>query len=121
MSVKLSKAVYSERALAIAARTLARRAEAYVDETRTHWVLTLEPKGKEPPGVLEGDFLNEALGQECRFLTASFNKTMASLQETQALLAARGGESPKAPVKPGAALEKEAAALMKAARKPAKS
>lgn len=117
MSVKIPKAVYSERALTIAAQTLARRAEAFVDETRTHWVLTLEAKGKEPLEALEGDYLNEALSQECRFLTASFNKTIASLQETQALLAARGGESPPVPVKPDASLQKEAAALMKAARK----
>ncbi|MBI5598006.1 MAG: hypothetical protein HY928_18140 [Elusimicrobia bacterium] len=121
MSVKVPKAVYSERALAIAARTFSRRAEVFVEETKTHWVLTLEPRAKEALAALEGDFLNEALSQECRFLTAEFNETIASLQETQALLAARGGEAPAAPVKPDAALEKEAAALMAAVRKGGKS
>lgn len=121
MSVKVPKSVYSERALSIAAQTFARRAEVFVEETKTHWTLTLEPKRKETLAEVEGDFLNEALSQECRFLTASFNKTIASLQETQALLAARGGETPPVSVRPDSALEEEAAALMKAVRKGVKA
>lgn len=120
-AVSVPKAVYSDRALEIAAHVFAKRAEVYVEESKTAWELTLKAKRKDlgagQLGALAGDFLVELLNQEYRFLVSEMNKDIAALQGTQALFAARGGETPPVAPKEDAAFKKKAAALMAEAKK----
>lgn len=117
--LRLSKSVYSRTALEISAAAFAKRAEVYVGETKSEWDLEFKSLRKKPTEAqmtaLGGDFLNELLSQEYRFLVSSMNKDVASLQATQALWAASGGEGRPVPPKETAAFKKEAAALLKAA------
>ncbi|TBR23578.1 hypothetical protein EPO15_05655 [bacterium] len=119
-SLSVPKAVYSERALEIAAAVFAKRAQTYVGETKTAWELTLEAKRKGLTATeleaLAGDFLAELLNQEVRSLTGALNKDVAALQSAQALLAARGGENPPAAPEEDAAFKKAAAKLLAEAK-----
>lgn len=101
------KAVYSAAALHIAAQVFAGRASISVAESDAEWELDL-------PEPLAGDFLNELLNQEYRFLVSALNKDAAALQVTQALFAARGGEHPAPAPSEDAAFKKKAAALLSA-------
>lgn len=119
-SVRLPKAVTSQAALELAAQVFAKRAEAFVGETKAEWELTLKARR---PGATEaqlaalaGDFLVELLNQEYRFLVSALNKDVASLQSAQALFAARGGENPPSPPKEDAAFKKLAAKLLAEAK-----
>jgi len=47
--------------------------------------------------ALAGEFGNELLNQEYRFLVGRFNQKISALIVTQTLMAARGGETPAAP------------------------
>lgn len=120
-ALEVPKAVYSDRALEIAAHVFAKRAEVYVGETKAAWELTLKARRKDLSeaqlGALAGDFLVELLNQEYRFLVSELNKDIAALQGTQALFAARGGENPPVAPKEDAAFKKAAAALMAEATK----
>lgn len=117
--LKLPKAVYSRTALEISAAAFAKRAEVYVGETKGEWDLEFKARRKNPTAAqlsaLAGDFLNELLGQEYRFLVSAANKDVASRQATQALLAASGADARPAAPKEGAAFKKAAAALLKEA------
>lgn len=117
--LRLPKSVYSRTALEISAAAFSKRAEVYVGETKSEWNLEIKSRRKKPTeaqlAALEGDFLNELLSQEYRFLVSALNKDLASLQATQALLAAKGGDSRPAPAKEDAAFKKAASALFKTA------
>ena len=97
----VSTKVYGREALLIAAQVLSSRAEAFLSEDKASYELTLKAKRKTDAAGLEalaGEFLNELLNQEYRFVVGRFNQKITSLVVTQALLAARGGEeAPKAP------------------------
>ena len=118
VTLSLDKAVYSAEALELASLVFADRTEISSLESAKGWKVTLRPLSKDiDSDVLAGDFVNELLNQECRFLVSGINKTVASLQTAQALFAARGGENPPAPPAEDAAFRKETKALMDAARK----
>lgn len=94
----LSKKIYSMDAVRIAALVLSSKVNVYLAETKTSFEVTLEPKrkdvGPEQLAALEGEFGNELLNQEYRFIVGRFNSKISSLIVTQALMAARGGEAP---------------------------
>lgn len=94
----LSKKIYSMDAVRIAAVVLSSKVNVYLAETKTSFEVTLEPKrkdaGPEQLAALEGEFGNELLNQEYRFIVSRFNSKISSLIVTQALMAARGGEAP---------------------------
>lgn len=120
-ALSVPKAVYSSRALEIAAHVFSKRAEVYVGETKAAWDLTLKARRKDLSeaqlAALAGDFLVELLNQEYRFLVSDLNKDIASLQATQALFAARGGENPPPAPADDAGLKKARAALLADAKK----
>lgn len=95
----LAPKLYSDEALRIAAAVFDGRAEVYLEDGRAARVVTLEAKRKDLDAAgleaLAGDFLNELLNQEYRFLVSRFNRKIADLISAQTLLSARGGE--KAP------------------------
>ena len=116
----LSKKAYSMDGLRIAAHVLSSKVDVYMDETKTAWDVTLEPKRKDADkAALEGEFRNELLNQEYRFLVGAFNRKISSLITTQALMAARGGENPPPAVPPEETtpeFKAKVAELMKAAQ-----
>lgn len=94
----LSKKIYSKDALLIAAQVLSSKVNVYLDEDKAAFDVTLEAKRKDADlAALEGEFANELLNQEYRFVVGRFNAKISSLIVTQTLLAARGGETPAAP------------------------
>lgn len=91
----LSKKIYSKDALLIAAQVLSPKANVYLEETKSAFDVTLEAKRKGADlAALEGEFGNELLNQEYRFLVGRFNAKISGLIVTQTLMAARGGEKP---------------------------
>lgn len=97
----LSKKAYSMDALRIAAHVLSSKVDVYVAEEKDAWEVTLEAKRRGADlAALEGEFGNELLNQEYRFLVGAFNRKISSLITTQALMAARGGENPPPAVAP---------------------
>lgn len=98
--VSLSAKAYSRQAVEVAAHVFSRRAEVLLGEGkgRLEVELRAKRKGSDEAGlrILAGDFVNELLNQEYRFLVTRFNKPISDLVLTQALLAARGGQTPPA-------------------------
>lgn len=101
VSFSVPKSLYSMEALRIAAHVFDGRAEVGADETKTEYELSLTSRRKaatkDELEALGGEFLNELLNQEYRFLVGKFNAKLANLVVTQTLFAARGGENPPAP------------------------
>ncbi|MDE2491690.1 MAG: hypothetical protein KGM24_12660 [Elusimicrobia bacterium] len=100
VTVTVSPKAYSDDAVRIAAAVFGAKAEVYDEGGRSARALTLVAKRALDARALEalgGDFLNELLNQEYRFLVARFNRAIADRIATQTLLAARGGETPPAP------------------------
>lgn len=101
MKMKLAKKIYSKDALLIAAQVLSSKVNVYLEESKSDFTVTIEAKrrdaGKEQLEALAGEFGNELLNQEYRFLVGRFNSKISSLIVTQTLMAARGGETPAAP------------------------
>ncbi len=101
VSFELPKKIYSMDALRIAAQVLSPRLDVYLDESKTSYEVTLQAKrkdaGAEQLAALAGEFGNELLNQEYRFIVGRFNQKISSLIVTQTLMAARGGETPAAP------------------------
>jgi len=67
--VKLAKPLYGAEGLAAGALALGRRAQVFVEETKTAFSVEIKPEGKlAEPRLLElgGEFLNEALNHEYR-------------------------------------------------------
>ncbi|MFA5139512.1 MAG: hypothetical protein WC728_09800 [Elusimicrobiota bacterium] len=94
VSACLSGRVYTREAMALAARLLARRAEVFEEKGASGKVrITLRPRERKPTrealDALAGDFLCEALNQQCRLDTARHNGNVQKLLVTQALYAAR--------------------------------
>lgn len=101
VSFLLPKKLYSRQALEIAAQVFSARADVLCAETRQAFDVTLAAKRKASADDLEslaGEFFNECLNQEYRFLVGGFNQKLAGLTVTQALFSARGGqEKPPSP------------------------
>jgi His-Xaa-Ser system protein HxsD len=101
MKVVLAKKIYSMDSLLIAAQVLSAKLNVYLDETKSSYEVTLEAKRKDLDAAklaaLAGEFGNELLNQEYRFIVGRFNSKISSLIVTQTLMAARGGETPAAP------------------------
>ena len=94
----LPKSIYSRDAIAIAAQVFAGRAQVYLSESGARWTVELKPaRAGADRAALAGEFLNEALNQEYRFKLSRVNGKLAGLIATQALIAARGAETPAAP------------------------
>lgn len=90
------KKIYSMDAVRIAAQVLSTKIDTYLDESKTDYEVTLKAKRKDAGApelsALAGEFGNELLNQEYRFVVGRFNSKISSLIITQALMAARGGE-----------------------------
>ena len=100
VSFELPKKVYSMDSLRIAAQILSPKIDVYLDESASAYEVTLGAKrrdaGKDQLEALAGEFGNELLNQEYRFIVGRFNSKISSLIVTQTLMAARGGETPAA-------------------------
>lgn len=100
VALTLPVSLYSQDAVRIAAHVFSSRADIYHEAGKKEHELTLVAKRPLDEAALEalgGDFLNELLNQEYRFVVARFNRKIADLIVTQTLLAARGGEKAPAP------------------------
>lgn len=100
VSFDIPKKIYSMDALRIAAQILAPKTDVYLDESKSDYEVTLKAKRRDADAAalsaLAGEFGNELLNQEYRFLVGRFNAKISSLIVTQTLMAARGGEAPAA-------------------------
>lgn len=113
--MKLSKELYSREAIGIAAHIFSNRAEVYLSDGGKAWELSLKAKrAKQDPKALEGEFKNELLNQEYRFIVSRFNAKLSKLIVTQALFSARGEE--RTPEAPSAELKAETERLLAEAR-----
>lgn len=120
VSFMIPSAVYSQDAVRIAAHIFSARAEVLMGSEGKDLVLSLKArraKTREELEFLGGEFLNELLNQEYRFIVSRFNAGSANMIVTQALFSARGGDKPLAPEPvPDAKFKAETARLMKQAR-----
>lgn len=116
VSLSAPRKIYSDDAVRIAAHVFSNRTEIYHEAAKSHHELTLVAKRRDLDEksleALGGEFLNELLNQEYRFVVARFNRKVADLIAAQTLLSARGGENPEAPAEDSAELKAEAARLM---------
>ncbi len=101
VSFDVPKKIYSMDAVRIAAQILSSKLDTYLNESKSAYEVTLKAKrtdaGAEQLSALAGEFGNELLNQEYRFIVGRFNTKISSLIVTQTLMAARGGETPAAP------------------------
>lgn len=101
VSLTAPRRTYSDDAVRIAAHVFSNRAEVYHRSARADHELTLVAKRRDADEAsleaLGGEFLNELLNQEYRFVVARFNRKVADTIAAQALMSARGGPSPSAP------------------------
>lgn len=79
--------IYSREALDLAAFVCAPRAEIKVSKSSGGNKVTVSA---EDAGRAAGEFLNEALNQQCRMDLAAKNSKIASIIVTKALLSAAG-------------------------------
>lgn len=103
VSFDVPKKIYSMDALRIAAQILSPKIDVYLEETKASYEVTLKAKRRDALeaqlAALAGEFGNELLNQEYRFIVGRFNSKISTLIVTQTLMAARGGETPaEAPV-----------------------
>ncbi len=119
VSFRVPKKIYSDDAVRIAAHVFSNRLETYAEDSKSAHELTLVAKRKDLDEAaleaLAGEFVNELLNQDYRFVVARFNRKVADVIAAQTLLAARGGETPPAPAADTPELKAELARLMKAA------
>lgn len=101
VSFDVPKKLYSMDALRITAQVFSSKADVYLDESAKAFELTLKAKRRDAAQpqleMLAGEFGNELLNQEYRFIVGRFNQKISSLIITQTLMAARGGEKPAGP------------------------
>ncbi len=101
ISFSISKKMYSKQAVQIAAHVFDSRAKILLGESGGDFDLTLQSNRKtvtaEDLSALAGEFTNELLNQEYRFIVGGFNQKISNLIVTQVLFAARGGETPPQP------------------------
>ncbi|MFI5360859.1 MAG: hypothetical protein ACHQ49_02720 [Elusimicrobiota bacterium] len=118
-SLVAPRKTYSDDAVRIAAHVFSRRAEVYHRTSRTGHELTLVAKRRDADEAaleaLAGEFLNELLNQEYRFVVARFNRKVADVIAAQALMSARGGENPAPPAADSPELQAETRRLVAAA------
>lgn len=92
----VSRAVYSKEAVEISAQIISSQCDVFLSETKRRFEVTLKAKkkdlGEELLVSLAGNFFNELLNQEYRFLVGNFNRNISNLIVTQSLFSARGGE-----------------------------
>lgn len=92
------KACYSMDGLRIAAHVFSGRAEVSASDAKGAYEIELTARRKDFGAAeleaLAGEFMNELLNQEYRFLVGRFNQKLSGLIVTQTLFAARGGENP---------------------------
>jgi His-Xaa-Ser system protein HxsD len=116
VSLSAPRKIYSDDAVRIAAHVFSNRTEVYHEGTKNSHELTLVAKRRDLDEkaleALGGEFLNELLNQEYRFVVARFNRKVADVIAAQTLLSARGGETPAAPAPDSAELKAETARLM---------
>jgi His-Xaa-Ser system protein HxsD len=116
VSFSAPRAVYSDDAVRIAAHVFSNRVDVYHEPSKTAHALTLVAKRRDLDEkaleALGGEFLNEMLNQEYRFVVARFNRKVADLIAAQTLLSARGGENPAAPAPETEELKAETVRLM---------
>jgi His-Xaa-Ser system protein HxsD len=116
VSFSVPTKIYSQDAVRIAAHVFSNRVETYHEAGKTAHELTLVAKRRDLDEktleALGGEFLNEMLNQEYRFVVARFNRKVADLIAAQTLLSARGGENPAVPAADSAELKAETARLM---------
>ena len=121
VAFEVPKSLYSKQGVLIAAQIFSDKAEVFLGETKQAFELTLKSKKRALPEAelesLGGEFLNELLNQEYRFVVGKLNSKISNLIVTQALFAARGGENPPAAPEGEKTPEfqKEVAAMMRAA------
>ncbi len=100
VSFDIPKKIYSMDALRIAAQILAPKIDVYLEETKASYEVTLQAKRRDALEAqltaLAGEFGNELLNQEYRFIVGRFNRKISSLIVTQTLMAARGAQTPAA-------------------------
>ena len=118
-SLSAPRKTYSDDAVRIAAHVFSNRAEVYHRASRSDHELTLVAKRRDADEAsleaLGGEFLNELLNQEYRFIVARFNRKVADVIAAQTLLSARGGAKPAKPAPDSPELKAEARRLMAAA------
>lgn len=97
VSFDVPKKLYTMDAVRIAAQIFSSKADVYLDESPKAFELTLKAKRRDVAQpqleALAGEFGNELLNQEYRFMVGRFNQKISSLIITQTLMAARGGEA----------------------------
>jgi His-Xaa-Ser system protein HxsD len=120
VSLNVPRKIYSDDAVRIAAHVFANRAEVYHGASRSDHELRLVAKRRDAdePALeaLGGEFLNELLNQEYRFVVARFNRKVADVIAAQTLMSARGGEKPAKPAPDSPELKAELKKLMAAAQ-----
>lgn len=83
VSFDIPKKIYSMDALRIAAQTLSSKIDVYLTESKTDFEVTLKAKrrdaGEPQLEALAGEFGNELLNQEYRFIVGRFNQKISSL------------------------------------------
>ena len=96
VSFAADRGIYTKEAILIAAQIFAGRAEVFLDEPSNAFGVTLKARkktaGKAELRELAGEFLNELLNQEYRFIVGRFNRKISNLIIAQALLSARGDD-----------------------------
>ena len=119
VSLAAPRKTYSDDAVRIAAHVFSNRAEVYHRVSRSAHELTLVAKRRDADEssleALGGEFLNELLNQEYRFVVARFNRKIADVIAAQTLMSARGGEKRAAPEPDSAEFKAETRKLMAAA------
>jgi His-Xaa-Ser system protein HxsD len=99
VAFEVPEKIYSRQGLEIAAQIFSSKADVYLGKTGGVFEVTLKSKRKTAAAegdleVLAGEFVNELLNQEYRFIVGRFNQKISSFIVTQTLLSARGGETP---------------------------
>ena len=118
VSFELPTALYSEDAVRIAAHVFENRCDVgHEAEGKTHSLMLVAKRSADEAALtaLAGDFINELLNQEYRFVVARFNRKIADRIVTQTLLAARGGENPPPAPAESAEFKEQVKKLMAAA------
>ena len=83
----LDSSVYSAEAVKLAAFVFSDRAEIKIRAEKKALAVTIGARGGSP---VFGEFLNEALNQQCRIDLAGKNSKIAGIIVTKALLSAAG-------------------------------
>jgi His-Xaa-Ser system protein HxsD len=119
VSLDAPRKTYSDDAVRIAAHVFSNRAEVYHLASKSAHELRLVARRRDADEAaleaLGGEFLNELLNQEYRFVVARFNRKVADLISAQSLLSARGGEKPALPAPDSPELKAQVKKLMAAA------